>query len=243
MHLDDERMQRLLHGELEPGPDRLAREHLAGCEECRNRVEKAREEEQRIFALLTVVDHQAPEVRPEIAIPALGRVRPRWERWAAGIALVTAVAGVAYAAPGSPLPGVLQRVFGAGAPSQLPPPTDASPSASIPGGGIAVMPGDRLTIRFLLAGTGGVATIALTEGLEASIRTVNGTATFASDEDLLSVRGAGPASFTILIPRGAPSIDVLSGTVTVLRKRGAEVLTDAVPDAEGRYTLTLEPTP
>jgi hypothetical protein len=237
MHLDDERVQRLLHGELEPGADRLVREHLAGCEDCRARVEQAREEERRIFGLLGRVDHQAPEVHPEVVIPRGGGVGSRWKRWAAGVALVTAAAGVAYAAPGSPLPGVLQRVFGGVAPSQSRP----SGEAATPGAGIAVMPGDRLTIRFLLAESGTVATVALTDGVEASVRAVNGTATFTSDEDLLSVRSAGPASFTILIPRDAPSVEVLSGNVPILRKRGTDLITDAVPDAEGRYTLSLPP--
>src|SRR5688572_31719644 len=110
MHLDDERVQRLLHGELEPAGERLARQHLAACEDCRTRVDEARAEEHRIFALLREVDHPAPDADPR-AILAAGRgPRARWERWAAGLLLVAAAGGAAYAAPGSPLPAALDRL-------------------------------------------------------------------------------------------------------------------------------------
>lgn len=242
MHLDDERVQRLLHGELEPGADRRAREHLAGCESCRLLMAEAREEEGRIFGLLGRVDHQAPEVDPELLISAAVRVRPRRERWVAGFALAAAAAGAAYAAPGSPLPRVLQRVFGFAATSSSP--VAASPEAgeaAPPGAGIAVTPGDRLTIRFLIRGEGAVATLSVTEGIEVSVRAVDGAATFTSDEDRISVHGAGPARFEILIPRTAPSVDVVSDKVPVLRKRGADIVTGAVPEADGRYRLMLPP--
>jgi hypothetical protein len=243
MHLDDERVQRLLHGELEPAGEQLA--HLVGCEVCRSLVDEARAEEHSVFGLLREVDHPAPDIDPQVLLPALRQAPPRWARRAAAVALVTAAAGVAYAAPGSPLPGVLQRLVAAAAPTRppfdLPPePEEAAPS----GAGIAVAPGDRLTIRFLVdrdaAAT--AATLTLTDGDEVVVRTVEGVATFTSDEDHLSVRSAGPASFEILIPSSAPSVDVLSGDTPAFRKR-ADVVTEAQPGPDGRYTLTLSPSP
>jgi hypothetical protein len=137
---------------------------------------------------------------------------------------------------------VLQRVFGFAATSSSP--VAASPEAgeaAPPGAGIAVTPGDRLTIRFLIRGEGAVATLSVTEGIEVSVRAVDGAATFTSDEDRISVHGAGPARFEILIPRTAPSVDVVSDKVPVLRKRGADIVTGAVPEADGRYRLMLPP--
>jgi hypothetical protein len=108
-----------------------------------------------------------------------------------------------------------------------------------PGAGIAVTPGDRLTIRFLVEGDGALATLSLTDGDEAVVRAVAGAATFSSDVDRLSVRSAGPARFEVLIPRSAPWVDVLAGDTPVFRKRAAEVVAESEPGAGGRYGLKL----
>jgi len=242
MHLDDERVQRLLHGELEPAGERLARQHLAGCEDCRMLVDEARAEEQRIFGLLREVDHPLPEADSRVVFAA-GRGRSGgWGRWAAGLLLVAAAGGAAYAAPGSPLPALLDRVAAMLAPASRPAPaaTDTPP----PGAGIAVVPGDRLTIRFVVAGHDARAAVSLTDGDEAMVRAISGAATFSSEVDRLSVRSAGPARFEILIPRAAPWVDILAGDAPVFRKRAAEVLTEGQPGADGRYDLRLSsPTP
>jgi len=44
MHLDDERLQRLLHGELEPGAETSIMGHLATCDPCRDQLTAARRE-------------------------------------------------------------------------------------------------------------------------------------------------------------------------------------------------------
>jgi hypothetical protein len=242
MHLDDERVQRLLHGELEPVGEQLVRQHLVGCEVCRALVDEARAEERSIFGLLREVDHPAPEVDPHLLLPVTRDGPPRWARRAAAVALVTVAAGAAYAAPGSPLRGLIQRVVSSAPPTQ--PPSDPPRQTEKPapsGAGIAVAPGDRLTIRFLVA-RGATATLGLTDDGEVAIRTVEGMATFSSDEDRLSVRSAGPARFEILIPASAPSVDVVSGDAMAFRKRG-DVVTDARPGPDGRYVLTLPPSP
>ena len=64
MHLDDERIQRLLHGGLEPPAEREARRHLESCAGCRGLLEEARAEEAWIFAVLGSVDHPSPAVDP-----------------------------------------------------------------------------------------------------------------------------------------------------------------------------------
>jgi hypothetical protein len=240
MHLDDERVQRLLHGELEPAGERLARQHLAACNDCRMLVDQARAEEHRIFGLLRKVDHPAPDADPRVVLAAGGRPRTQWGRWAAGILLVAAAGGAAYAAPGSPLPAALDRLVAILAPTQHRAGTDtAATDTAPPGAGIAVTPGDRLTIRFVVEGDSAFATLSLTDGDEAVIRAVTGAATFSSDVDRLSVRSAGTAGFEILIPRSAPWVEVLAGDTPVFRKRAARVVTPTEPGADGRYRLVL----
>jgi hypothetical protein len=245
MHLDDERVQRLLHGELEPAGERLAKQHVAACEDCRTLVDEARAEEHRIFRLLREVDHPPPDADLRTILAAGRSPRTRWERWAAGLLLVVAAGGAAYAAPGSPLPAALDRLVAILAPPQSRTGTGiAAIDTAPPGAGIAVTPGDRLTIRFVVEGDRAVATLSLTDGDEAVVRAVVGAATFSSDVDRLSVRSAGPARFEILIPRSAPWVEVLAGDTPVFRKRDADVVTETEPGADGRYGLELSsPTP
>lgn len=244
MHLDEERVQRLMHGELDRAGERLARQHLASCEDCRVLVDDAREEERRIFGLLREVDHPLPQVDPHAILPAAPRARPGWERWAAGLLLVAAAGGAAYAAPGSPLPAVLDRLIGRDAPQKAPDALEV-PAGEVapPGAGIAVTPGDGLTIRFLVDRDDAVATLSLSDGGEVMVRAVEGDASFTSDVDRLTVRSVGRVRFEILIPRSAPSVDVLVGETPVIRKRAGEILSGARPDPEGRYTLQLAPSP
>jgi hypothetical protein len=246
MHLDDEQVQRLLHGELEPVGDRTVRQHLSECETCRTLVDDAGDEELRIFGLLRELDHPLPEVDPSAVLPAVPSPLRRWERWAAGILLMAAAAGAAYAAPGSPLPAVIERLLGGDgtvptqdrpAPSQdRPAGADAAPT----GGGIAVTPGDRITIRFLV-GDPAVADLSLGEGDQVVVRTVQGLARFTSDVDHLSVRSQGPARFEISVPRSAPLVEILAGDVPVFRKQGSGIVSEARPGENDRYTLILFP--
>ncbi len=243
MHLDDERVQRLLHGELEPAGERLARQHLAACDDCRALVEVARAEEHDIFGRLRAVDHPLPDIDPQAILAAGPGPGGRWRSWAAGILLVAAAGGAAYAAPGSPLPGVLTRLVAVLRPTQSRPAADTTAAdTAAPGAGIAVAPGDRLTIRFVTE-PGAYGTVWLTDGDEVVVRAVEGAATFSSDVERLSVRSAGPARFEILIPRSAPSVEVLAGDAPVFHKRAGEVVAEAGPGADGRYGLTLSPAP
>jgi hypothetical protein len=244
MHLDDERVQRLLHNELHRAGEQAVRMHLAECRGCRDLVEDARAEESRIFELLRQLDHSPASVDPLTLFPAVAARRWSWERWAAGLLLVVLAGGAAYAVPGSPLPGVLERIVGRG-PRALPQTaTEAPERPQTPAGaGIALAPGSHLTIRFLAEGGDAVATLSLTEGEEVTVRAVEGTASFSSEQDRLTIRSAGPVRFEISIPRSSRSLDVLAGDTPVLRKRAADVVTDAPGGPSGGYTLLLAPPP
>ena len=82
MHLDDERMQRLLHGELEPGAEVSLMGHLATCEPCRDQLTAARREAAEVSRLLGLLDDPVPRLDPEDVMHASRRVLG-WGRRAA----------------------------------------------------------------------------------------------------------------------------------------------------------------
>src|ERR671931_1417644 len=109
MHLDEELIQRILHAELTPAAGEAVRDHLAGCNACRSRVDEARREESRIFSLLRELDHPLPRI-PDHAVAVRVRRGPVWGRLAAAIVLGIIGAGAAFAASGGRLSGVFQRL-------------------------------------------------------------------------------------------------------------------------------------
>lgn len=241
MHLEDERIQRLLHRELEPAEERSARSHVAQCGDCRAVWDEALAEEERIFGLLRELDHPLPRRDPSVILAGRG-AGADWGRWAAGLLLVAAAGGVAYAAPGSPLPAVLDRLVERLAPTETRTGPAAAPGRQAPSGaGIAVLPGDGLAIRFLMGSDSAVVSLSLADGDEVEVRTVEGTASFGSDVGLLNVRSPGPARFEILIPRSAPSIRVEEGDAPVFVKRSSAIVTRVEPDAAGVYTWPIYP--
>jgi hypothetical protein len=243
MHLDDERRQRLLHGELDAAGEHAARQHLAACQDCRDLLDEARDEEIRIFGLLREVDHPRAEVDPRVLLSPDAPVPRGWGRWVAGFFLLVLAGGAAYAAPGSPLPGMLDRLVRERPRARPQTGTEAQAGrAARPGAGIAVEPGEHLTIRFLVDREA-IATVSLTDGREAEVRAVEGTASFSSGEDQLTVQGRGWVRFDVLVPRSAPSLDVLAGDTPVLRKRAADVISDAPREPAGRFRLRLTPPP
>ncbi|HEU4526195.1 MAG TPA: hypothetical protein VFR62_14300, partial [Gemmatimonadales bacterium] len=111
MHLDDERIQRLLHDE--PGSaDSDSRLHLAGCAACRELVEEARAEERWILELLAQVDHPIAQVDPYAVVAERNVAGRAWARRAAAVLAGAALVGTAYGLPGSPFPAALDRLLG-----------------------------------------------------------------------------------------------------------------------------------
>jgi hypothetical protein len=245
MHLDEEQLQRLLHGEaLATGS--VARDHVARCEECRFRLTEAEREERWVLERLSGVDHAPPRVAIEAIMQQKqgrwqgGWGNAGWARLAAGLLLALAAVGVAYAAPGSPVRGVLQRIVewvGGSKPS-----IRAAPSAARAGSqaGIAVAPGDRFTLAFPIDQSGGTATVSLTNGADVVVRARGGTTTFTSEVDHLSIEHSGaPGYFEILIPRSAPWVEIRVGGRRSFITEASRVETEYPGDAEGRYVLPL----
>lgn len=233
MHLEVEQVQRLLHGELDAPGQVAVRGHLAACADCRGQVEEAEREEALILGLLRQVDHAPPAVDAQALAARARRVVPGWGRWAAGVLLSLAVAGVAYAAPGSPVPAWVDRVVGwVVGPAPVPPEPQSA--------GVAVEPGARFTIGFGAEQERGIAAVSLTDGSSIVARRLAGTATFTAGVDHLAIENAGStADYEIELPQSAAWVEIRLGARRLLLKDGARIVTDAPVDAGGRYLLPL----
>lgn len=233
MHLEVEQIQRLLHGELDATGRDVARGHLASCAVCREQLAEAEREDALILRLLRQLDHGPPAVQVGSLIARARRGPPQWARWAAGVLLSIAVAGVAYAAPGSPLPAWVDRVVAwVTGPARAP----AEPGSA----GVVVEPGARFTIVFEAEQERGSVAVSLTDGASVVVRRLGGAAPFTSGVDHLTIANDGStADYEIELPRGAPWVEVRLGERRVLLKDGPRVVTDAPVDAQGRYLLPL----
>jgi hypothetical protein len=248
MHLDEDQVQRLLHDELSPQTDTAVRHHLVDCDDCRELVTRAKDEEQIVYAMLGHLDRPAPVISVRsIAARARTPNSPRL-RVAAGLLLAIGLAGAAYALPGSPLrrwvDAVVTRV--ANPPGRS---ISASSPAATPQGartdvaGIAVAPGASLVISFTSVQAGGYVDVALTEGAEVIVRAPMGAATYTSDAEQLVIQNSGSSSaFEIQIPRSARRVEIRVGSQQIFLKEGLSVRTGQSADSRGRYRLALGPT-
>lgn len=241
MHLDQEGIQRFLHGELSDDDAREAKAHLESCEACEILVDQAQDQEEEIFGVLKNLDHHLPE-------PDLGRILARGKRtashpvrWAAGIALALGFTSVAYAAPGSPLPGLLDRVVDRLRPSVLAPenesirrPTEAATS------GVVVVPGAAFSVRFSSHQDSDHAAIELVDGNAVAIRALYGSPEFTYGIDEVLVDNEDPGTnFELEIPHSATRVVVLVEGDTVFVKDGNRITAPVRMDADGRYLLSL----
>lgn len=240
MHLDREQVELALDAGVREGSD--PEQHLRTCSECRARLDQARREDAWVRDRLGTLDHVPPTITARSVMTRAGRPRRSWERLAAGVILALAAAGAAYAAPGSPLPGLIRRVVYGVAPtvrpSEAPPIPDARPSRS----GIDVAPGNRLTIEFASPVQGDTAVVWLSNGSEVEVRASGGKTTFLSEPDRLIVRQSGaPARFEILVPRDAPWVRLAVGQRRLWLKVGSRIDGTGYAGGGRRYVLPLLP--
>ena len=242
MHLDEEQVWRVLHGELAAAVEPSIREHLAGCADCRERLETARREEHDVHALLRPVDHPVPSVNPTVMMAGVrGRGAGR-RRLAAGIVLAVGFAGVAYAAPGSPVrmwvAAVLARMSAPRHPSVVASP---SPSSGPAMAGIAVAPRRALVIVFTSRQPVGEAVVSLTDSSQVTVHAPIAAATFTSEPDRLVIHNQGSsANFGIAIPNAAPRVEIRVGEEPRFLKEGPHITTrPAMTGPTARYVVPL----
>jgi hypothetical protein len=121
--------------------------------------------------------------------------------WAAVVLLALGVAGVAYAAPGSPL-----RQWAHAVAVWL---RGETPQPEASGAGIAVAPGQNLIILFTSTQREGSARVSLTDRADVVVRAPVGAATFSLEADRLVIDNKhSRASFEIQIPRAARRVEI-----------------------------------
>ena len=244
MHLDDEQIQRVLHGELAPPAKEALSRHLQECLHCQAQLEEAARDEEWIFGLLRQADHATPVLDAEtVAIQAQDEVGG-WGRRVAGILLAVAAAGgIAYALPGSPLRAWVESVakwIEGPAPPSLPAPPEKRPPTPPATSGIAVAPGERFVVHFADTQAEGTVRVSLTDGPDVIARVLGGAPAFTTGAGRLTIENQGStADFEIDLPRDAPWVEILIGKHRLLLKEGARIVTDAPADAGGRYLLPL----
>lgn len=194
--------------------------------------------------LLRTLDHAPPAVT---AASVIARARARrtgtWRtRAAAALLLGAGLAGVAWAAPGSPLPRWIsdaRAALGARPAAEDPASAGETPADDA---GIAVEPGSSLVIEFAISDTTSVAITALVDGSEVLVRAPAGAATFTSDARRLIVADVLPrTTIHVGIPRKAPRVELRAAGRRVFLKDGASVVTAVEPMATGVYRIRLGP--
>jgi hypothetical protein len=245
MHLDQEHIERLLHGELPAAARQGMREHLAGCDRCRERLDSARRDEAEIFALFRQVDHPPPTVSAEAVADRARSAGLVWGRWAAGILMVVGLAGAAYAAPGSPLRDWVRSAaawIGVSEPSRREPMLTEPPAARV--AGISAQPGPEFVIDFKAPEPGGEAHVSLTTGTEVTVRAPVGAASFTSAAARLVIdNSSSGATYEIEIPRTARRVEIRVAGKRLFLKEGLRVVSRSPIEARSRYSILLSLSP
>lgn len=237
-HPNEEALQRLRHAELSSRSAADLDKHLQECAECRVSAGALAEDEREVLGLLELLDVElaAPKVAVVIARAQRESRFARYRR-AAGIALVAATAGVAYAMPGSPLKGWIRSARSLLADAPI---AERQAERTRSTSGIAVVPGEHFVIQVAAAQSAGEALVSLTDDSAIVVRSALGSATFTSEADRLVIEPHAPGmSVEIAIPRSAPRVEIHVQGERVFLKNGQQVITREHPDARARYRIAL----
>ena len=236
MHVDNEAVQRVLHGELDPASVDGTRAHLVECDECRALVADAQRREDEILQLLQQLDQPSRAVSVEqVKLPAKGRSFSL-RRVAAMLALSAGALAAAYVAPGSPL----RRVASSPVPraSAAATPTAARTPSEV---GVAVDAGATSSLLFATSQQSGTAIVSLVDGNELDVRTLEGAARFTVDNNRVLIDNHGSsADFRIRIGRSTRRVEIRIGGRLVLSKSGGQIESSVAVDGSGQYRVALK---
>jgi hypothetical protein len=243
MHPDGEALQRLLHGEVDACAAADFRRHLSDCQACRARLAEEEARDQVIEEALSALDHpMEPVVLSDILVLSdiVARAAPPAHRVlvraAAAVVVGLALAGAAYAAPGSPLPALLRDMA---APLRARTSAPADEEAGAPSSnGIAVRTSPDFTIQIEGTFAGGELSVRVASVDELSVTSTGGRTSYGSDPTRLSITAQEPGTnIEIIVPAGPDRVRVLIGERIVWRKDGADIGSVVRPDASGTYHL------
>lgn len=244
MHLDDERIQRLIDGELDAGSEAEARRHCAECTPCSRLVAQATGEAAAVRELLTRLDPPASGSRPPLLV-AGGAAHPigfKPVQLAAALLLVFGLAGIALALPGSPVRDWIDRITER-PPVAVPESTETPvevPPAAVAVSGISVLPGRVMILDLKGAGDGAEAVLTLSDDPELIVRAASGAATFASAPGRITITLREPAArIDIRIPGSAPRVEVRCADRRLFLKEGATPPQAIRPADGGVWRLPL----
>ena len=238
MHLDDERLQRFLHRELDADDRRAAGDHLSSCADCRERLFALERDQKEVYRLLQRADSPPPSITA-MDVMAQGRSSQGGRtRWAAGILLAVAVIGGAYAIPGSPLKAWVrtarERFRGGEHPAR--PVEPRMPLMA----GIAVPPGQRLIILFERAHPQSRAHITIGDWTDVRVRGPSGGATFGSEADTLRIGNRdSTGTFEIEIPYDARQVEIRVAGRRIFAKDSGRIVAPGAGEGKGVYVLPL----
>jgi hypothetical protein len=242
MHLDDERIQRLIAGEI--WSESALRGHLAACPDCQEAVARAEQERREVETALEALDHPVPRVDMRRIVAGGESRSSSGFRWAAAILLTLGIAGVAYAAPGSPVRRWVDAAIEWFIGTEKPAPTAEPAPYEEALAGIAVVPGADLIIEFTHPQAVGEASISLVDSADVVVRALSGVATFTSDVNRLIVANPGSsANFEILIPHTAHRVEVLVAGRRVFLKEDGRITSATSADAAGNYQIPFSVEP
>ena len=242
MHVSDVQMDLLSRGEL-PRPDAdAALAHIAQCPSCAVRQNDLAAADGEIDRSLRLLDYPVAGADVDVIIRRAKRDRSKslW-RMAAGIAFL-ATAGVAAAMPGSPIRawidrGNAERPNGSRSAAVAPElPQPRTPSAA----GISIEASGSVTLVFDANQTAGSITIRFDTGSELRVRAEGGAAGFEVRSEGLRVRNRGSvASYEVMVPATASSVDIRVGDSAVFRKRDEVVVKGPRAELDGSFVISL----
>jgi hypothetical protein len=244
MHIDDAMIRRLVDGELAPAQARSVSEHASECETCGSRVDLVRNEDSAMLDLLESLDHPVPSTSAAEVIRASRRARSAaWRRAAMIPLLVLGAAGTAYALPGTPVRAWLEDMFGDDTSAERAAgQADALSPEPEPTGGLAVDPGRSMVVLLEDPAPGGVIEASLYDGPFVEATAHGGTASFASDEGRITVRGGDRSTrLVVRVPRNAAHVEIRVEGRTVFVKMGEAVSVPAAAAAgDGVWTIPVD---
>ncbi len=237
MHLDAEKIERLLSEEMSREEARAWRDHLVGCAACASVLEAAERQDREIAELLGSLDHAVPDSDPRRLARRANRQAWRRTLVAAAVAFLV-VAGAASAMPGSPVRAWFARVFAGAEGSARGPVGEGAGAAATQPSGVSVVPAGRFELVFEAVQDSGFVRIIVSDQPEVSVQSEGSGVGYSVEPSRVRVLNAGSkASYRVMLPEGAVDITVRVGDTTVLDKKGTEIVTSAARDPAGDYLV------